>query len=88
MTQGMLVLEKKNIKGLKEAINEELEYSQQEIYEKICKYFQIVFDYLMTIHLTSVKPERVFSGAELICTKIRSRLGDKTLDNLSFLRSC
>lgn len=41
----------------------------------------------MIIRLTRVEPERVFSGAGLICTKIRSRLGDKTLDSLSFLQS-
>jgi len=31
--------------------------------------------------------ERAFSAAELLCMKIRSRLCDNTLDNLSFLRT-
>uniref|UniRef100_A0A2A4J3N7 BED-type domain-containing protein n=2 Tax=Heliothis virescens TaxID=7102 RepID=A0A2A4J3N7_HELVI len=45
------------------------------------------FDHLLTIPPTSVEPERIFSSAGLICNKIRSRLGDVTLDALIFLRT-
>ena len=36
---------------------------------------------------TSVEPERAFPAARLLCTRIRSRLNDATLDTLCFLRS-
>jgi len=47
----------------------------------------LVFDALMTVPPTSVEPERAFSSAGYLCSKIRSSLGDETLDELSFLRS-
>jgi hypothetical protein len=48
---------------------------------------QLVYDYLQSIPPTSVEAERAFSAAGLLCTKIRSRLSDATLDTLCFLRS-
>lgn len=51
------------------------------------KILQQVYNLLQTIKPTSVEPERAFSAAGLFCTKVRSRLGDDTLDALSFLRS-
>jgi len=36
---------------------------------------------------TSVDAERAFSAAGLLCSKVRSRLEDNTLDSLCFLRS-
>ena len=42
---------------------------------------------LLTIPTTSVESERAFSAAGAFSTKIRSRLNDKTLDTLCFLRS-
>lgn len=47
---------------------------------------QQAFEFLSTIQPTSVEPERCFSSAGFLCNKIRSRLGDGTLDALIFLR--
>jgi len=60
-----------------------LNYFRQEKVKE--KYIQIVFDYLMTITPTSLEPERVFSGAGLFFTKIRSLLSDDALDKLRIL---
>ena len=46
---------------------------------------QLVYDYLLTIPPASVEAER--SAAGLLCTKIRSRLRDKSLDALCFIHS-
>lgn len=51
------------------------------------KYLEGVYQALMTVQPTSVESERVFSSANYICSKIRSRLGDEILDVLVFLRS-
>ena len=48
---------------------------------------QQTYDYLLSIPATSVEAERAFSVAGLFCTKVRSRLGDKSLDVLCFLRT-
>ena len=48
---------------------------------------QLVYSYLQSIPPTSVEAERAFSAARTLCTKIRSRLSDATLDTLCFLRS-
>jgi len=85
VTQEKLFVEEKEIKQLKVVVKNELDYFRQENVRG--KYIQMVFDYLMTIRPTSVEPERIFSGVGLFCTKIRSSLGDKTLDKLSFLRT-
>jgi len=42
---------------------------------------------LLTIPPTSVELERAFSAAGYLRSKIRSRMADKTLDTLCFLRS-
>lgn len=47
-------------------------------------HLQLVYKYLLTIPPTSVEAERAFSAAGY---KLRSRLGDDTLDALLFLRS-
>ena len=47
---------------------------------------ETIYDYLMSIPPTSVEAERAFSAAGALCTKMRSRLSDKTLDMLCFLR--
>lgn len=44
------------------------------------------YNYLKTIKPTSIESERAFSSAGLLCTKLRSSLGDKVLDELCFLR--
>jgi len=50
---------------------------------------QLVYSYLQSIPdpSTSVEAERAFSAAGILCTKIRSRLSDATLETLCFLRS-
>jgi len=48
---------------------------------------QQIYDWLLSIPPTSVEAERAFSAAGLLCSKIRSRLEDNTLDSLCFLRS-
>ena len=42
--------------------------------------------YLLTIPLTSVEAERVFSVAELLFIKLRTSLSDFSMDQLMFLR--
>lgn len=51
------------------------------------KYLQQAYNFIKTIRPTSVDCERAFSFAGLLCTKIRSRINDGTLDALCFLRS-
>ncbi len=48
---------------------------------------QLAYSHLLSIPRTSVEAERAFSAAGLLCTKLRSRLGDRTLDTLCFLRT-
>ena len=50
-------------------------------------HLQLAYTYLKSIPPTSVESERVFSASGYFCNRIRSRLGDITLDRLSFLRS-
>lgn len=51
------------------------------------RYLTKAYEHLLTIPPTSVEPERIFSSAGLFCNKIRSRLGDATLDALIFLKT-
>ena len=51
------------------------------------RWLEQAYRYLLSIPPTSVEAERAFSGAGVLCTKLRSRLDDKTLDTLCFLRS-
>ena len=50
---------------------------------KILKLYKSV----MTIQPSSVQAERIFSTAGLFSTKLRSRISDRTLDSLCFLRN-
>jgi hAT family C-terminal dimerisation region len=50
-------------------------------------HLQIIYDSLKTIPPTSVEPERAFSAAGFLVSKVRARLNDCTIDNLCFLRS-
>jgi len=43
------------------------------------------YQYLLCIPPTSVEAERAFSAAGVMCTKLRSRLDDRSLDTLCFL---
>lgn len=47
---------------------------------------QICYDNLLNVAPTSVESERAFSASASICTKVRSRMSDKTLDTLCFLK--
>jgi len=49
-------------------------------------HLELAFKYLMST-LTSIESERAFSAAAFTGNKLRSRLGDETLDALLFLRS-
>ena len=49
-------------------------------------YLERTYSYLMTIKLTSVKSELVFSSAGNFLGKIRSRLNDETLEELCFYK--
>ena len=51
------------------------------------QFLQRAYDYIMTVPATSVEAERAFSAAGIICCKLRCRLGDSTVDTLSFLRA-
>ena len=46
-----------------------------------------VYNMLMTIKPTSCESERAFSSSAYLITKIRSRLSDRTIDTLCFLRA-
>ena len=48
---------------------------------------QRLYEYLTTVPPTSVEAGRAFSAAGTLCTKIRSSLGDESLDALCFMRS-
>ena len=48
---------------------------------------QLVYSYLQSIPPTSVDAERAFSAAGIFCTKVRSSLGDTTLDTLCIIHS-
>jgi hypothetical protein len=47
----------------------------------------LVYDYPMTLKPTSVEAERAFSAAGYICSSLRSRMGDNTINTICFLRS-
>lgn len=49
-------------------------------------YLQQAYDLLLTVKPTSVEAERAFSSAGVILNKLRTRLNDKSLDALCFLR--
>ena len=48
---------------------------------------ELLFNALLSIPPTSVEVERAFFAAGLFVTKMRSRLRDKSLNALTFLRS-
>lgn len=51
------------------------------------KNLEFAYQSLLSVTPTSVESERAFSSAGLFCTKIRSRLSDKNLSTLLFLRA-
>jgi len=48
---------------------------------------QLVYDYLLSVPPITVESERAFSAAGVVCSKLRTHLGDETLDNLCTLRT-
>ena len=50
-------------------------------------FLEKIYQMLLTIPPTSVEAERVFSSSAYLCNKFRTRLGDKTLDTLCFIRN-
>jgi len=48
---------------------------------------RLVYDYLLSVPPTSIKSERAFSAAGVMCSKLQTRQGDETLDNLCMLRT-
>ena len=76
---------KNSVKDLTSSVRKEMTlFGEQGVRGK---YLEKIFNYLKTIRPTSVESERAFSAAGYLCTKIRSRLGDNSLDTLAFLRS-
>ncbi len=51
------------------------------------RYLTKVYNYLLGVKPTSIESERAFSSCVYLCPKIRCRMSDRTLDNLSFLRA-
>lgn len=51
------------------------------------KYLSLAYENLLTIRPTSVEAERAFSAAGYLCSELRTRLNDETIDVLCFLRS-
>ncbi|KAJ2948892.1 hypothetical protein O0L34_g5823 [Tuta absoluta] len=50
-------------------------------------YLTLAYKYMLTIQPTSVEAERAFSASGYICSSLRSRLGDDTIDTICFLRA-
>ncbi|XP_060801934.1 uncharacterized protein LOC132903887 [Amyelois transitella] len=75
--------------------------NKQKDYEKILKkemacfesdgirgeYLTLAYEYIMTVQPTSVEAERAFSASGYICSSLRSRLGDDTINAICFLRA-
>lgn len=68
-----------------QCVKTEMQYFRKEGIQG--KYLKMAFAALMTTRPTSVESERAFSAAGTICTKIRSRLSDNSIDKLCFLRA-
>ena len=69
-----------------ELIKQELNMFYQTGGKEKSKYLLALHESLAGIPPTIVEPERSFSATGLFATKIRSRLGDDSLDVLLFLR--
>jgi hypothetical protein len=72
-------------KQLMGAIKEEVAFFNSSGTRGRC--LQTVYSYLLTIPPTLVKAERAFSAAGIFNTKLRSRLMDRLIDTLCFLRA-
>ena len=63
------------------------EFSAFEISKKRSATLEKLYLALCSIPATSVESERAFSAVGLFVTKLRSRMGDKSIDSLLTLRS-
>ena len=63
------------------------EFSAFEISKKRSATLEKLYLALCSIPATSVESERAFSAVGLFITKLRSRMGDKSIDSLLTLRS-
>ena len=45
------------------------------------------YNFLLPIPPASIEPERAFSSAGILCSKLRSRMTDAVLDNMLFVRT-
>lgn len=75
----------KNTATLTKLVKKEIAVLEEE--KSRGKYLTLAFNYLSSIKPTSVESERAFSSAGVICTKIRSRLSDTTIDTICLLRA-
>lgn len=51
------------------------------------EYLEQIYSLLLSVPPTSVESERAFSASALVCTKLRCRLNDNTVDALCFLKA-
>jgi hAT family C-terminal dimerisation region len=72
-------------KQLMAAIKAEMALFSSSVTRGRC--LQTVYSSLLTVPPTSVEAERAFSAAGIFSTKLRSRLGDHSIDTLCFLRA-
>ena len=70
-----------NDKSMLAAISEMAVFEVSGVRGRILK---LVYGFMQSIPPTPVEAEQAFSAAGLLCTKIRSRLSDTTLDTLCF----
>lgn len=75
----------KSIKSFRDLIRKEMDLFEAEGVRGI--HLEKAYQALLCIEPTSVESERCFSASGRFCTKIRSRLGDEILSDLTFLRA-
>ena len=80
-----IVDDRRQVSQLQTVIKQEMKLL--EATEKRPGKLEQLFKALLSIPPTSVEAERVFSAAGLFTTKLRSRLSDKSVNALCFLRS-
>ena len=73
--------------GLVDELKTEIQLFETSGWKQKGTYLNFAYSSLRSITPTSVESERAFSSAGYLCNKIRSRLSDKNLSTLLFLRS-
>ena len=77
----------KSQKGVSQNQTEfEQELSRYEQLGEMSASMEQLCEAIKSIRVSSVEAERVFSVSGCVVTKIRTRLGDETVDNLVFLK--